>query len=520
MTKRTAFTTITPLPAGVTRKIVLDFLHDHEEMIDLNPLVKERHPIPTPPHASPDEQQCQWYSLTDKISYLPGVAGDVTYTCAFNDLPTGIQTHCYAPAGLTIRNKWSVGGSVPGELSPPIELGVSAPPAGLYLREDIDMRCNVIMTSFVKKTLKKSHAALVDRLKIKAEIASINSHNRSNRNSGSSVVSPEPNRVPATESSAPSSIGSISSSHYSHLSSSAPTSRPSSAASSVASAASSVSNYSVQSSPMWSPAPSSLGTSPALSAMSPPAAYNHSSHQYKLGEYVAQPRQQFVTPQPAAATIPVPVPETPFLRQQQPAAVPEQATIPVPVPETPFLRQQQPDWLLRTSAPLPPPQQQQPDWPLKIQRPAPPQRPQSHLFIQAYRPPPGRYIPPAEAPPRSNNNPIITVSGARLSDDALWQALGGGPILAAAAAGARSGRVVSGGKSHVRAQSQQHQLSHPDYPQMSPYHCYGDDNENDSSGVGVVGLGVVSRGRPVSMPSPARSPLVATMNGPFVADLK
>lgn len=103
MSKRSVFTTVTPLPAGVSRQVVLDFLHDHEEMIDLNPLVKERHPIPTPPHAPADEQDCRWYSLTDKISYLPGglVTGDVTYTCAFHDLPTGLQTHCYAPAGLS-----------------------------------------------------------------------------------------------------------------------------------------------------------------------------------------------------------------------------------------------------------------------------------------------------------------------------------------------------------------------------------------------------------------------------------
>lgn len=69
--------------------------------MDLNPLVKERHPIPAPLHALADEQDCQWFSLTDKISYLAGVAGDVSYTCAFHDLPTGLQTHCYAPAGLS-----------------------------------------------------------------------------------------------------------------------------------------------------------------------------------------------------------------------------------------------------------------------------------------------------------------------------------------------------------------------------------------------------------------------------------
>ncbi|KAK4134280.1 hypothetical protein BT67DRAFT_344754, partial [Trichocladium antarcticum] len=175
MSKNTVITTVTPLPAGVTRQIVLDFLHDHEEMIDSNPLVKERHPIPTPSHAAADERHCQWFSVTDKISYFPGLAGDVTYTCAFRHLATGLQTHCYAPAGLTIRNEWTVGGCLPGEPAQPVEPGRGAPPTGLYLREDVNLRCNVVMAGFVKKRLQKSHAALVDRLKIKAQIASTNS---------------------------------------------------------------------------------------------------------------------------------------------------------------------------------------------------------------------------------------------------------------------------------------------------------------------------------------------------------
>jgi len=35
MSRRTIFTTITPLPAGVSRETVLDTLHDHLEMIDV-----------------------------------------------------------------------------------------------------------------------------------------------------------------------------------------------------------------------------------------------------------------------------------------------------------------------------------------------------------------------------------------------------------------------------------------------------------------------------------------------------
>ncbi|KAK1506772.1 hypothetical protein CTAM01_03104 [Colletotrichum tamarilloi] len=169
MSKRTTFTTISPLPPGITRDAVLDFLHNHLEMIDLNPLIKERHLIPPPPNAPPEEHACAWYSLTDEISYLPGglATGNVSYTCCFHDLPTGLQTHCYAPMGLEIRDKWTVAGSLPGEPVEPVELGIGAPLTGLYIREDVDMRCNVFTSSFVKKTLKKSHGLLVDRLKTK-----------------------------------------------------------------------------------------------------------------------------------------------------------------------------------------------------------------------------------------------------------------------------------------------------------------------------------------------------------------
>ncbi|KAI1650601.1 uncharacterized protein F4817DRAFT_312461 [Daldinia loculata] len=166
MSKRSTFTTISPLPAGITREVVVDFLHNHVEMIDLNPLVIERHPIDPPPHAPAEERRCAWWSMTDKISYLPGgvVSGDVTYTAAFHDLPSGIQTHVYAPMGTDIRERWSLGGTLPGEPPEPVELGIGAPRQGLYLREDVELRCNFVMSSFVKKTLKKAHGVLVERL--------------------------------------------------------------------------------------------------------------------------------------------------------------------------------------------------------------------------------------------------------------------------------------------------------------------------------------------------------------------
>ncbi|ODA77972.1 hypothetical protein RJ55_06575 [Drechmeria coniospora] len=170
MSKRTVFTSITPLPAGISRETAIGFLHDHVEMIDLNPLIIRRERIEPPAHAAPEERGCVWYQLTDRVAYLPGglVTSEVSYTCAFHDLPTGLQTHCYAPLGLEIRDRWSVAGSLPGEPHEPVELGLGAPASGLYLREDVDMRCNFVMAAFVKRTLKKSHGALVDQLADKA----------------------------------------------------------------------------------------------------------------------------------------------------------------------------------------------------------------------------------------------------------------------------------------------------------------------------------------------------------------
>ncbi|KAF4994449.1 hypothetical protein FGRMN_5779 [Fusarium graminum] len=169
---RSTFTTITPLPSDISRQHVIDFLHDHLSMIDLNPLIIERHQIPPPPHAPEDEKKCVWYSMTDRIDYLPGglVSGQISYTAAFFNSPDGLQTHSYAPMGLDLRGRWSVGGTMPGERPQPTELGLGAPTTGLYLREDVDMRCNMLMVGFVKKTIKKSHGSLVGKLSEKASL--------------------------------------------------------------------------------------------------------------------------------------------------------------------------------------------------------------------------------------------------------------------------------------------------------------------------------------------------------------
>jgi len=166
MSKRTTFTSITPLPKTTTRSAAVSWLHNHVQMIRLNPLVIRLQETTPPPNASADEYNCAWYEITDEISYLPGglYKGEVTYKACFNDLPNGIQTHTFAPAGLDLRGKWTVGGNEPGEPRETLELGMDAPREGLYVREDVDMRCNIFLTGFVKKNLTKSHKSVVDKL--------------------------------------------------------------------------------------------------------------------------------------------------------------------------------------------------------------------------------------------------------------------------------------------------------------------------------------------------------------------
>lgn len=174
MSKRSFYTSVTPLPAHVSRETAVALLHDHVEMIRMNPLVLRMEPSTAPPNATPEEAKVMhWYAITDEIVYVPGtkVKGETTYKAGFYDLPRGLQTHVFAPAGVDIKSKWSVGGSRPGEEKESAELGLNAPRDGLYIREDVDLRCSMFVMNFVKRNLKKGHIVLCERLVEKASQA-------------------------------------------------------------------------------------------------------------------------------------------------------------------------------------------------------------------------------------------------------------------------------------------------------------------------------------------------------------
>lgn len=171
---KTQYTTYTPLPSGVPRLLAIDMLHSHGEIIELNPLVLEHHPVKAPKNAPPDEFFAVWHEITERIQYVPGMgrmgSGKISFKGVFHDMPWGLQTHIYAPAGVEMRNKYQIKGNQPGEVREPRELGDKAPVDGLYLQEDIEITCNFTMIPFVKKAMKAASAVLVARLVKKAEL--------------------------------------------------------------------------------------------------------------------------------------------------------------------------------------------------------------------------------------------------------------------------------------------------------------------------------------------------------------
>jgi hypothetical protein len=169
--RRYVFTQITALRHDIHREMIIKCLHDYQEMITLNPFVINYQPCEPLRAAPADEYYCAWFQITDQIKYLPGLSKNVSYKACFHALPTGLQTHVYAPMNLDIKDKWLVEGNMPNEPTQTIELGLpNAPRQGLYLREDIDIGCKRFLTSFVEEKLKTAHKALVDRLVMRADM--------------------------------------------------------------------------------------------------------------------------------------------------------------------------------------------------------------------------------------------------------------------------------------------------------------------------------------------------------------
>lgn len=176
--KKDSFTVITPIPGFIPRQLAIDILHSHSEVITLNPLVISHKPIAAPQNAETDEYYSTWYEITERVQVVPGIgkmgSSTIRFNGCFHDMPWGLQTHIYAPMNIDMRSTYRIAGNQPGIEPPEMpEIGLKAlgaPSDGLYLREDIEFKCNVTMVSFVRSQMKKACAEMVQRIIKKAEL--------------------------------------------------------------------------------------------------------------------------------------------------------------------------------------------------------------------------------------------------------------------------------------------------------------------------------------------------------------
>ncbi|KAI1152393.1 hypothetical protein F4825DRAFT_418896 [Nemania diffusa] len=176
--KKEVYTIITPIPSFIPRQLAIDILHSHGEVITLNPLVLDHKQIAAPRDAASDEYFSTWYEITERVQFVPGMgkfgSGKISFNACFHDLPWGLQTHVYAPLNIDMRNKYRIGGNQSGVEAPePPEIGLAelgVPKDGLYLREDIEIRCNIAMVSTVKAQMKAASKEMVGRIIKKAEL--------------------------------------------------------------------------------------------------------------------------------------------------------------------------------------------------------------------------------------------------------------------------------------------------------------------------------------------------------------
>lgn len=137
----------------------------------MNPLVTGVRSIPAPRNAGNDEYFSSWYEIAEIITWGFGLKKKISFNGCFHDQPWGMQSHVFAPMGTDMRQTYRIGGNQPGEPRETRELGVDTPLDGLYLREEVNITCQVPLTAgFIKKEMKDASAAMIERLRRKAEL--------------------------------------------------------------------------------------------------------------------------------------------------------------------------------------------------------------------------------------------------------------------------------------------------------------------------------------------------------------
>lgn len=152
----------TSIPSDVAPSSVVSFLHDHEALIGLSPLVTSHKRLAT--EGSEIE-----YTVYEQIPVLPfGLwKTTISFKTAFKDQESGVWSKVHAPLGFVSEALYEVE-EVKDEHTPDIfdDKGKEIV-SGWVLKETITSSCNFIFKSFVDASLVPTRRMMAKRLMAK-----------------------------------------------------------------------------------------------------------------------------------------------------------------------------------------------------------------------------------------------------------------------------------------------------------------------------------------------------------------
>ncbi len=166
MMRTTKYTIINPLLADVLCQLIIDMLHSHDKIIELNLLVLKHHFVKVLNDTFSDEYFLTWHEITEHLQYI----SKMTFKKVFHNMPWGLQTHIYVLTEINLKNKYQIKGSQLNKPQMLWELSNKSSVDELYLQENVKIMCNFIIISYVKKNVQKVLTVLIAQMLKKAKL--------------------------------------------------------------------------------------------------------------------------------------------------------------------------------------------------------------------------------------------------------------------------------------------------------------------------------------------------------------
>lgn len=156
-----------PLPNNVTRADMISTLHAHENMFNLQPLIRRFEEVTVAdtgmdaadPHFDP-ATPLQGYIVGENIEFIPGLGSigskDIEFPALLQNTAEGVRSAANAPAGVKVRSAWRV------------EQAPDSAVEQFVLVEDGSAEAFVLLMPFVKSSMEKAHSELCNKLVEKA----------------------------------------------------------------------------------------------------------------------------------------------------------------------------------------------------------------------------------------------------------------------------------------------------------------------------------------------------------------